>query len=159
MFFFLVRHDIRHFPLRHPLYFYGGFFTFRHEPPSAINNIDALETGLNDRPLSQVEVNLTKSLQVQLWEAAYAYESMLRQEARVKWLKEGDSNSTYFHRLINHRRRKNAIQGIFMDGVWVHEPCSVKNAAVLYFKDRFSEECSNRPTLDGVHFSSLDLKR
>ncbi|XP_028216529.1 uncharacterized protein LOC114398545 [Glycine soja] len=82
------------------------------------NELNALENGLNDRPLSQVEVNLKKSLQVQLWEATYAYESMLRQKARVKWLKEGDNNFTYFHRLINHRRRKNAIQGIFMDGVW-----------------------------------------
>ncbi|KAL5191116.1 U-box domain-containing protein 14 [Glycine soja] len=64
---------------------------------------------VNDIPLSQVEVTLKKSLQVQLWEAAYAYESMLRQKARIKWLKEGDNNSTYFHRLINHRRRKNVF--------------------------------------------------
>ncbi|KAL5166140.1 Phosphatidylinositol/phosphatidylcholine transfer protein SFH9 [Glycine soja] len=110
--------------------------------------LNALENDINDRPLSQVEVTLKKSLQVQLWEAAYAYESMLRQKARVKWLKEGDNNSTYFHRLINHRRRKNAIPSIFMDDVWIHEPCRVKNAAVIYFKDRFLEECSNRPTLD-----------
>ncbi|KAL5166056.1 hypothetical protein HKD37_18G051090 [Glycine soja] len=120
--------------------------------------LNVLENVLNDRPLSQVEVTLKKSLQVQLWEAAYAYESMLRQKPRIKWLKEGDINSTYFHRLINHRRRKNAIPGIFMDGVWIHEPCRVKNAAVLYFKDRFLEDCSNRPTLDGVYFSSLDLR-
>ena len=52
-----------------------------------VNNIkkelNALENGLNDRPLSQVEVNLKKSLQVQLWEATYAYESMLRQKAII----------------------------------------------------------------------------
>ena len=112
--------------------------------------LNDLETGLIDRAPSQEELILKKSLQGQLWDAAYAYESMLRQKARVKWLKEGDNNSTYFHRLINHRRRKNAIQGIFIDGVWVHEPCTVKNAAILYFKDRFSEEAPRRPTLDGV---------
>ncbi|KHN15987.1 hypothetical protein glysoja_047401, partial [Glycine soja] len=83
--------------------------------------------------LSQVEVTLKKSLQVQLWEAAYAYESMLRQKTRIKWLKEGDNNSTYFHRLINHRRRKKCYS-------------------------RFLEECYNRPTLDGVFFPSLDLR-
>ncbi|KAL5127663.1 putative ribonuclease H protein [Glycine soja] len=87
--------------------------------------LNALENVLNDRPLSQVEVTLKKSLQVQLWEAAYAYESMLRQKPRIKWLKEGDKNSTYFHRLINHRRRK---------------------------------KCYSRTTLDGVYFSSLDLR-
>ena len=71
----------------------------------------------------------------------------------MKWLKEGDNNSNYFHRLINHRRRHNAIQGLLIDRVWVHEPSSVKNAALNYFKVRFSEENFNRPTL--VHFPSL----
>ena len=68
--------------------------------------LNALEAGFNDRTLSQDEVSLKKSLQDQLWNATYAFESMLRQKARVKWLKEGDNNSNYFHRLINHRRRQ-----------------------------------------------------
>jgi len=114
-----------------------------------------LEAGFNDRTLSQDEVSLKKSLQDQLWNAAYAFESMLRQKARVKWLKEGDNNSNYFHRLINHRRRQNVIQGLLIDGVWVHDPSSVKNAALHYFKDRFSKENYTRPTLDGVQFPSL----
>ncbi|KAL5190603.1 U-box domain-containing protein 14 [Glycine soja] len=80
------------------------------------------------RPLSQVEVTLKKSLQVQLWEAAYAYESMLRQKARIKWLKERDSNSTYFHRLINHRRRKNAIPAS-----WCREAAQFLNCSTLEF--------------------------
>jgi len=42
---------------------------------------------------------------------------MLRQKARVKWLKEGDNNSNYFHILINYRRRQNAIQGLFINRV------------------------------------------
>ena len=62
---------------------------------------------------------------------------MLLNQARLKWLKEGDNNSNYFHRLINHRRRHNAIQGLIIDGVRVHEPSSVKNATLYHFKDRF----------------------
>jgi len=89
--------------------------------------LNILEAGINDRTLSQAEVELKKYLQDQLWNAAYAFESMLRQKARLKWLKEGDKNSNYFHRLINHRRRHNVIQGLIIDGVWVHEPSSVKN--------------------------------
>ena len=80
--------------------------------------LNALEEGFTNRILSQDEVKLRKSLQEQLWNAAYAVESMLRQKARVKWLKEGDSNSNYFHRLINYRRRQNVIQGLFINGVW-----------------------------------------
>ena len=117
--------------------------------------LNALEAGINDRTLSQAEVEHKKSLQEQLWYAANAYESMLRQKARVKWLKEGDRNSAYFHKMINHRRRHNAIQGLIIDGVWVHDPSSVKNEAFNHFKDRFSEQNLNRPTLDGVQLPSL----
>ena len=114
-----------------------------------------MEAGINVSTLSQAEVELKKSLQEKLWNAALAYESMLRQKAIVKWLKERDRNSTYFHRLINHRRRANAFQGLIIDGMWVHEPSSVKIAALNHFKDRFSEQNPNRPTLDGVQFPSL----
>ncbi|XP_014623177.1 uncharacterized protein [Glycine max] len=80
---------------------------------------------------------------------------MLRQKARVKWLKEEDRNSAYFHKLINHRRRQNAIQGLIIEGGWVQDPSRVKNEALNHFKDRFSEQNLNRPTLDGVQLPSL----
>ncbi|KAH1229023.1 hypothetical protein GmHk_10G028887 [Glycine max] len=117
--------------------------------------LNALEAGISDRILNQSEVELKKSLQEQLWHAANAYECMLRQMARVKWLKEGDRNSAYFHKLINHRRRHNVIQGLIIDGEWVQDPSRVKTEAFNHFKDRFSEQNFNRPTLDGVQLPSL----
>ncbi|KAH1238822.1 hypothetical protein GmHk_08G023421 [Glycine max] len=117
--------------------------------------LNALEAGISDRILNQFEVELKKSLQEQLWHAANAYECMLKQKAIVKWLKEGDRNSAYFHKLINHRRRHNAIQGLIIDGEWVQDPSRVKTEAFNHFKDRFSEQNFNRPTLDGVQLPSL----
>ena len=117
--------------------------------------LNDLEAGSNTAILSQAEVELKKSLQEQLWSAALAYESMLRQKSRVKWIREGDRNSAYFHRMINHRRRINAIQGLLIAGEWVQEPTRVKNAVLNHFKHRFSEQNPQRPTLDGVHFPSL----
>ena len=117
--------------------------------------LNALEAGGNASILSQAERDLKKSLQEQLWNAALAYESMLRQKSRVKWKKKGDRNSAYFHKMINHRRRFNAIQGLIIAGEWVQEPNRVKSAALNHFKNRFSKQNLNRPTLDGVHFSSI----
>ncbi|KAL5161528.1 putative ribonuclease H protein [Glycine soja] len=68
-------------------------------------DLNALEAGVNGSNISQAKMELKKSLQEQLWTTAIAYESMMRQKSRVKWIKEGDTNSAYFHRLINHRRR------------------------------------------------------
>ena len=87
--------------------------------------INDMEAGINASTISQTQADLKKSLQEQLWSAALAYESMLRQKSRVKWLREGDRNSSYFHRIINHRRRVNALQGLCIDGGWIHDPNSV----------------------------------
>ena len=84
---------------------------------------------------------------------------MLRQKSKVKWLREGDRNSSYFHRIINHRRRVNALQGLCIDGGWIHDPNSVKIAVLQHFKERFSEQNPCRPTLEGIQFSSLDQRQ
>ena len=50
----------------------------------------------------------------------YLEEGLKRQKSRVKWIREGDTNSAYFHRLINHRRRVNAFQGLFLESLWLN---------------------------------------
>ena len=83
--------------------------------------------------------------------------SLLRQKSRISWLKEGDCNSGYFHRIINFRRAFNAIPGISIDGVWDQQPNTVKNAAVNYFQTRFSEQDYSRPFLDRVPFKATKI--
>ncbi|KAL5169264.1 hypothetical protein HKD37_11G031208 [Glycine soja] len=121
------------------------------------NKISSIQKKLNEmedlasnRILSDQEIQIRNSLQQDLWNASNALESLLRQKSRVSWLKEGDCNSGYFHRIINYRRAYNAIPGIYIDGVWVQQPISVKKAAVNYFQTRFTEQNYSRPQLDGV---------
>ena len=95
----------------------------------------------------------------QLWEASNAFESLLRQKSRERWLKQGDCNSAYFHKVINFRRSYNSLHGILIAGVWVHDPIAVKNEAVSFFQNRFTEMHNIRPTLDGVNFSSINQRQ
>ena len=69
--------------------------------------LNKLEEETADRQLDDNERVLRKKLQQEVWEAAQTHESLLRQKARSKWIKEGDCNSRYFHLLINSRRRSN----------------------------------------------------
>lgn len=41
--------------------------------------------------------------------------SLNAQKAKIKWLREGDVNSSFFHRVINFRRKINEIPGIMID--------------------------------------------
>ena len=52
-----------------------------------------METIASDRILSDDELKAKKSIQQDLWDVSNAYESLLRQKSRAKWLKEGDSNT------------------------------------------------------------------
>lgn len=52
---------------------------------------------------------------------------MWSQKSRIKWLKEGDMNTKFFHLMVNWRRKKNEIKGLFIEDIWYEQPMVVKN--------------------------------
>ena len=89
--------------------------------------------------------------------AAQTHESLMRQKARVKWIKEGDCNSRYFYLLMNSKRRNNDIKGVYIGGSWVDDPIRVKKEVCRFFAHRFKEVDQCRPDLRGVLFGSIGL--
>ncbi|KAH1232395.1 hypothetical protein GmHk_09G025061 [Glycine max] len=83
--------------------------------------LNEVEDLASNRVLSDQELKVRNFLQQELWNVSNAVESLWRQKSRATWLKEGDCNSGYFHRIINYRRAFNAIPGIFIHGVWVQQ--------------------------------------
>ncbi|KAJ9564334.1 hypothetical protein OSB04_000300 [Centaurea solstitialis] len=61
--------------------------------------------------------------------------SMAKQKAKIKWIKEGDENSKFFHIVSKFRERRNSLLGLNIGGTWMEDP---KEAVVL--EVRFSEE-------------------
>ena len=72
------------------------------------DELNKMEVSTIDRQLSPQELLIKKQLQEDLWVAAQSHESLLRQKARSRWVKEGDCNSRYFHLMINASRRSNS---------------------------------------------------
>ncbi|KAK4731529.1 hypothetical protein R3W88_024517 [Solanum pinnatisectum] len=59
---------------------------------------------------NQVEqYQMEKRLKTQLEKWRNIEESATKQKARVLWLKEGDSNTTYFHACMKHKQAQNHI--------------------------------------------------
>lgn len=66
-------------------------------------------------------------------------ENLLLQKSRLRWIKNGDANSRYFHARINSRRRGNNIQALQSDEGWHNEVEDVKKEIFSHFAKQFSE--------------------
>lgn len=65
--------------------------------------------------------------------------SILRQKSRINWIKEGDSNSKFFHAQIRRRNNQNHISRIWHNDKWISRPDDIKELFSKHFEDRFNE--------------------
>ncbi|CAN6579239.1 unnamed protein product [Malus baccata var. baccata] len=73
------------------------------------------------------------------WSNDLQRESFWCQRSRVKWLRDGDANTKFFHHLTLQRRRRNTIVKLKdKDECWVERPDQVRHLVENYFVDIFS---------------------
>lgn len=116
------------------------------------SEINSLESDGDGRQLDDQEIQLRKKLQEDLWVTATSYESLLRQKARSKWIKEEDCNSKFFHIIVNGNRRYNSLRALHVEKCQIEEPNRIKEEVQQYFRKRFKQNEEERMRLDGVFF-------
>ena len=78
-----------------------------------------------------------------------------RQRSRIKWIKEGDNNSKFFHRMANGRRKKKIIKSLMSE-----ERVSIRNIddisiEVLNFFGKLYNPKSNSWRIEGLDWSPI----
>jgi len=63
-------------------------------------------------------------------------ELLLHQRSRIKWLKEGNNNTRFFHSIVNRRRRINGVKGLLKEGVWIDDLKGVKEEIKNFFHQK-----------------------
>ncbi|KAL4353692.1 hypothetical protein GQ457_06G031150 [Hibiscus cannabinus] len=114
----------------------------RNTPGLAIkaleNEINVLElkqcNGCNDPLLSR---NLAK-LRSCLWKELRSEESVWLQKSRLRWFKEGDRNTKFFHLVASNRRRSNSLKGIRYKGASLFEPSKILRCAYEFFSEAYN---------------------
>ena len=79
-----------------------------------------------------------------------------RQKSREIWLKEGDRNTRFFHKMVDAHRRKNSILIIKIAGNWIFEESALKDGIVGAFKYLLFENGDWRPNCDGLTPKDLE---
>ena len=65
-----------------------------------------------------------------------------RQKSRELWLKEGNRNTGYFHRMANAHRRRNCLRKISINGKRLEKEAEIKEGLIDAFKNLLSPlEC------------------
>ncbi|MCI49844.1 reverse transcriptase, partial [Trifolium medium] len=72
----------------------------------------------------------------------------------MRWVKEGDMNSKYFHESIKSRR-KNNLAALKDGDQWIQGVEEVKGHVKNFFENNFSKRWEHRPNLNGIQFQTL----
>ena len=67
-----------------------------------------------------------------------------RQKSKALYLKEGDNNIGFFHRLANSHRRTNTMRGVEVEGILYENESAIQDQVVV-----FISLCTRRPNLRG----------
>jgi hypothetical protein len=109
--------------------------------------------------LVDVEITERKLLFEKLWKLLKNIDALTFQRSRIKWLKEVDANSRFFHNCIKVRKRMNSILMLRTSEGWVEGPVNVKREVVTFFSNQFANDTWCRPTLDGIVFPCLEVDK
>lgn len=102
-----------------------------HEAHSGL--LEAQSKMLQNPSLSNAEHELELHRKWQILSSAE--ESFFMQRSRVTWLREGDNNTTYFHKMANTRQALNHIHFLFdNDGARIESQQGIHNHSVDYFE-------------------------
>lgn len=91
------------------------------------------------------EVVMTRNKFAGLRKTLNDQHSLIRQNSRVRWLKEGDTNTSYFHGSLSVRRRSNRLVALKVDDLWVEEVSQIKADVKKFFSNIYLEESWKRP--------------
>ena len=78
-----------------------------------------------------------------------------RQKSRETWLKEGDRNTKFFHRMANSHRRRNSIRSISINGRRCVKEPEIKEGLVGTFQSLFTASSNWCPPFPDLWFKVI----
>lgn len=78
-----------------------------------------------------------------------------KQKAKCKWLKEGDNNTKFFHKVACSKKQKNMVTRIKIQGVDMMDVEVIKEEADCFFSKLYSKYFVDRPIIDNFFSSRL----
>ncbi|OIT39647.1 putative acyl-activating enzyme 19 [Nicotiana attenuata] len=121
---------------------HGNFEVRKTQLLSSMAEMDVVQ---ETRNLPEDELLQKASMFMKLEDIAKNEEIAWRQRSRVLWLKQGDRNTIFFHRMANAHRRNNTIDKLEVNGVTVENPETIKGEILSFYQKLYTETEEWRP--------------
>ena len=83
--------------------------------------------------------------------------SVCWQQARLRWLQEGDANTNFFNGVMSSRRRHNSIQLLQVDGAQIEGVHNIRSVVYNHFASHFRKSHMLRPGVENLRFRQLSM--
>jgi len=105
--------------------------------------------------LSTLEIEELHTVSSDIHSLARVNTSIVWQQSRLHWLREGDANSKYFHSILLGRRRQNHLHSIVVDGTIVEGVYPVRQTVFSHFANHFKRRGTEKVALNNLTFNTL----
>lgn len=95
---------------------------------------------------------LEAKAQAKLSQALHTQERFWKEKSRVNWLKDGDKNTAFFHRIAKQKWASNRINALKIDGNTISNSSQLKDHITNHFQNLYSSQncISNHQLVDQV---------
>jgi hypothetical protein len=133
------------------------FGDVRERNKASCEELKALDRAEEGRQLSEEEKARRSQITRELETTLLQEEMSWRQKSRIRWLKEGDKCTKFFHQVANSNRRNNSIDSLVVNGTATSDPGIISDHIVNFYDSLFTEPLSWRPRLDNLEFDMLSV--
>ena len=106
--------------------------------------------------LSFEEESAKKSLRADFKKWALMEETIWRHKSREVWLKEGDRNTNFFHKMTNAHRKRNTMAKVKINGISITEKVDIREGIIQAFQKLLLEPPQEwRPSVEDMWFIVL----
>ncbi|RVW89101.1 putative ribonuclease H protein [Vitis vinifera] len=122
----------------------------------ALDKVDFWDSQEKMRTLSLEELEARKEAKGDFEKWALMEEISWRQKSREVWLREGDRNTGFFHKMANSHRRRSCLSKIKINGNWLTEEQDINGGVVGAFENLLTDPGDWHPSMEGLDFNRID---
>ena len=104
-------------------------------------------------------VQLERKLTHELYELMVAEESFFKQKSRIQWLKKGDSNTSFFHKMVAVRQNRNTVSSLLnSEGRRLNSYHELADEAVSFFQKLIGKKMQRFQAVQIIFWKSCSLR-